>query len=94
MDVDKKFLAKANEKLKDKDVISILKWAKKTYGAEVAMTTAFGYSGMALLDHVMKVMPDMKIYFIDTGFHFKETLDFCDQIKKEWDSKFCCALEN
>jgi phosphoadenosine phosphosulfate reductase len=84
MDIDKNLLAKANEKLTDADVITVLKWAKKTFGDSVAFTTAFGYSGIAILHHALQVWPDIKVYFIDTGFHFKETLEFCKDITEKW----------
>ena len=84
MEIDKKELAKANEKLTDADVNTILQWTKDTFGDSFAFTTAFGYSGIAILHHALKFWPDMKIYFIDTGFHFKETLEFKDYIKEEW----------
>jgi phosphoadenosine phosphosulfate reductase len=83
--IDKHFLAKANKKLSNEDVSTVLNWTKKTFGTEeVAMTTAFGYSGLVLLHHVINIIPDINIYFIDTGYHFQETLDFCDKITDEW----------
>lgn len=84
-ELDKHFLAQANEELSDKDVYTVLNWTKDVFGVgEVALTTAFGYSGLALLRHVIKIMPSIQIYFIDTGFHFKETLDFCEKITDKW----------
>ena len=88
MDVDIKFLAQARNKLSDADVFTILKWTKKTFGNNVAMTTAFGYGGVVLLHHVLKIIPDLKIYFIDTGFHFPETLKLMQNLEKRWDIKF------
>ena len=80
------FLKEANEMLQDKDVMTILTWAKDTFGMnEISMTTAFGYSGIVLLHHVIAIMPRIQLYFIDTGFHFQETLEFCDFIQKKWD---------
>ena len=84
METYKKFLAEANKKYTDADVETILKWTKKAFGESFAFTTAFGYSGIAVLHHALKIMPDMKIYFIDTGFHFKETLEFCKEITEKW----------
>jgi len=84
MEIYKKFLAEANKKYSNSDVDTILKWTKNTFGESFAFTTAFGYSGIAILHHALKIMPDMKIYFIDTGFHFKETLDFCKEITEKW----------
>ena len=79
-----KFLAGANKKYSDADVETILKWTKKAFGESFAFMTAFGYSGIAVLHHALKIMPDMKVYFVDTGFHFPETLEFCDYITDKW----------
>lgn len=82
--IDREKLAEANERLANADTMTILKWAKETFQDDIAMTTAFGYSGLVLLHQALQVMPDLKIYFIDTGFHFPETLEFCEKIRKEW----------
>lgn len=83
--IDKKFLAESNKRLYNEDIYTILKWTKEVFGSnDVAMTTAFGYSGLVLLHHVRDIIPDIKIYFINTGFHFQETLDFCNNISSEW----------
>jgi phosphoadenosine phosphosulfate reductase len=82
--LDCRMLADANQRLAHADVPTILRWARETFGDDLSMTTAFGYSGIALLHHVLKIMPDIKLYFIDTGFHFPETLEFCDRLKDLW----------
>lgn len=84
MTVDVDTLAKANERLANADVMTILRWAEETFGDDAGMMTAFGYSGLVLLHHALQVMPDMKIYFIDTGFHFPETIAFRDEISRKW----------
>nr|HPK03349.1 phosphoadenosine phosphosulfate reductase family protein [Candidatus Sumerlaeota bacterium] len=56
----------------------ILEWAWATYGDRLMTTTAFGYSGMALFHMMAQVAPRVPIYFIDTGYHFAETLQFRD----------------
>ena len=81
---DRQMLADANRRLSHADVPTILGWAKKTFGADLSMTTAFGYSGIVLLDHVLKIMPNIRLYFIDTGFHFPETLEFCYRLRELW----------
>lgn len=80
MEINKDMLDKANHKLKHASVEKVLEWTFETFQDDVAITTAFGYSGMALLHHAIKINPDLKVYFIDTGFHFKETLQFCERV--------------
>lgn len=78
------FVAAANERLAGADIPTILRWAAERFPGRVAMTTAFGYSGMVLLHHAVQHMPEMKVYFVDTGFHFPETLEFAERIRREW----------
>ncbi len=62
----------------------ILLRAKKEFGGSLAMTTAFGYTGIVLMHFVKDIIPDIPIYFIDTRFHFEETIKLAKKIKKEW----------
>lgn len=61
-----------------------LKLVAKQYDNRLIATTGFGYSGMVLLSHVKEVIPELPIYFIDTGYHFQETLDLRDKVISEW----------
>ncbi len=84
MRYDNQFIEKANRGLESKDVNRILDWAFETFGDDVGMTTAFGYSGVVLLHHVLRIKPDIALYFIDTGFHFQETIDFAETLAEDW----------
>jgi phosphoadenosine phosphosulfate reductase len=84
MTLDGHTLAEANKRLANADSMTVLEWTRDTFGDEVGMTTAFGYSGLALLHQALQIMPELKIYFIDTGFHFAETLEFSEQLTEEW----------
>ncbi len=64
--------------LSGKPPIEIIRWAWETYGERLMTTTAFGYSGMAMLHMLSKVAPDVPIYFINTGYHFSQTIEFRD----------------
>lgn len=66
------------------DVRENLKWIKNNIGNEVGMTTALGYSGIALMHHIKEIMPEIDVFFIDTGYHFAETLNLFKELKKEW----------
>lgn len=70
--------------LADMDVEKMLTWAADRFGDRLGMTTAFGYSGIVLMDHIRKLGIDIDIFFIDTGFHFQETLDLAARIRDEW----------
>jgi len=42
----------------------------------VLVTSSFGTSSAVLLHLVSRIKPSCPIYFIDTGYHFEETLDY------------------
>jgi phosphoadenosine phosphosulfate reductase len=53
----------------------ILAWALEHFRPHVLMTTAFGLHGVALIHMVQELEPELPILFIDTGYHFPETLE-------------------
>lgn len=77
-------LKEANELLLKASTEEIIQWTYDNFGESIAVTTAFGYSGVAMIDMVRKVIPDLKLFFIDTGFHFKETIDISYQLEDFW----------
>jgi phosphoadenosine phosphosulfate reductase len=51
----------------------IIRWAVNTFGSNLALATSF--SDTLLVDLALQVDPDIEVVFLDTGFHFAETLD-------------------
>jgi phosphoadenosine phosphosulfate reductase len=62
----------------------VLKWVISNLYPDVAMTTSFQASGMVLINFLREIQPNFPIYFIDTGYHFPETLGFRDRLVQEW----------
>ena len=60
----------------------LLRWAKENFGEKIFMTSAFGINGIVLLDIIKEDIPSVPVCFINTGFHFKETLDVKDHYTK------------
>jgi phosphoadenosine phosphosulfate reductase len=52
---------------------------------EILVTTSFGTKSIFLIHLISQVNPGQKIYFVDTGFHFKETLLYKDLIEDIYD---------
>lgn len=50
---------------------------------EVLFTSSFGASALLLLDLVSKVNPKQHVHFIDTTYHFKETIHYKNNIASE-----------
>ena len=58
----------------------ILAWAYSTYGDRVAMSTAFGPSGVVMMHLASRMNPGARVFFVDTGYHFDETLSMVERI--------------
>lgn len=63
---------------------AVLGWAVEAFGPGLALATSFGRDGLVLLDHLRRSRAAVPILFIDTGFHFPETLRFRDEIAAAW----------
>ena len=65
--------------------VGALAWTFASYGQKAAMSTAFGPSGIVLMDLAAKINPGARVFFIDTGYHFEETLQMIDRVQKRFD---------
>lgn len=75
----------------------ILHWAWKNFAPDLVASSSFQIQSLPLLHMLSLTVPDIPILFIDTGFHFKETLRFRDRlaakfnlnleiVKPDWDT--------
>tara|TARA_Y100000034_G_scaffold128614_1_gene183559 strand:+ start:543 stop:1247 length:705 start_codon:yes stop_codon:yes gene_type:complete len=61
-----------------------LKWSLTTFGSLVAVSSSFQTQSLPLLYLISEVVPEVPVLFVDTGFHFPETLEFRDQIVEKF----------
>lgn len=66
--------------------LDILRWAAETID-RLAVATSFQSSGLVILHLLKELRPDLPVLFLETGFHFPETLEFKDHITQAWDLK-------
>jgi phosphoadenosine phosphosulfate reductase len=52
--------------------------------SEVLVTSSFGVNSAFLLHLLSKLRPSQKIHFIDTTYHFEETLAYKKYLTKKW----------
>lgn len=64
----------------------VLEWAASTID-RLAVATSFQASGLVILHLLRDLRPDLPVLFLNTGFHFPETLAFRDRLIEEWDLK-------
>lgn len=55
------------------DPTDVIAWAAAEFGSRLCLTASF--ADTLLIDFATRVDPDIEVVFIDTGFHFPETLD-------------------
>jgi phosphoadenosine phosphosulfate reductase len=77
-------LQKLNDQFAAAEPEGILGWAVRVFPSQTAMTSSFQASGIVLLHMLRKIAPGFPIYFIDTGYHFPETLEFKAHLTHEW----------
>lgn len=77
-------IAAANRHLTDAPAETILRWAVCTFRDKLTMATAFGAEGCCLLHMLAEIDPDMRIFNLDTGYQFPETLQLRERIRERY----------
>ncbi|MEZ4471843.1 MAG: phosphoadenylyl-sulfate reductase [bacterium] len=74
------------EDLEHADTRRILEWSFSTYGEDrIALSSAFGPSGVVLMHLASQVCPGARVFFVDTDFHFIETLAMVERLQAAMD---------
>ncbi len=73
-----------SEELERADAREVLEWVS-AHVKRLAVTTSFQSSGLVILHMLRAIRPDVPVLFLNTGFHFPETLAFRERMTKEWD---------
>lgn len=69
-----------NKELERMSAFEILKWATLSFPGQCAASSSFQTQSVPLLHLISKLEADVPVLFLDTGFHFKETLTFRDNL--------------
>ncbi len=75
-------LSTINEKLGNLPPQEIIRWAWDAFGRDVVVSSSFQTQSLPLLHMIATSTPEMVVLFLDTGYHFSETLAFRDQVVK------------
>ena len=62
----------------------ILRWAVETYHPRLTMATAFGPEGCVILHLLSEIEPKVRVFNLDTGYQFTETLELRDRIAERY----------
>jgi 3'-phosphoadenosine 5'-phosphosulfate sulfotransferase (PAPS reductase)/FAD synthetase len=60
----------------------IVRFAWETWGPDAAMQSSFGADSASLLHLATRVVPDIRVLFLETHYHFPETLRFKEELTR------------
>ncbi|WP_406674418.1 phosphoadenylyl-sulfate reductase [Nonomuraea sp. N2-4H] len=69
--------------LEDAPAREVIRWAAATFGDRLCLTSSM--SDALLIDLVSRVKPGVDVLFIDTGYHFAETIGTHDAVRQVYD---------
>ncbi len=69
-----------NARLADARPQEILRWAVDEFHPRLTMATAFGPEGCVILHMLSEIEPRVRVFNLDTGYQFPETLELRDRI--------------
>ena len=75
-----------NARFEDQSPQAVLRWALRESGLErLAIASAFQAEGTCVIHMATRIQADVPILFLETGFHFAETLAFKQQLAEMFD---------
>ncbi len=73
-------LSRVNELLTRATPREVLEWAVERFFPRLTMATAFGAEGCVLIHLLAEIEPRVRVFNLDTGYQFAETLELRDRI--------------
>jgi phosphoadenosine phosphosulfate reductase len=76
------YLAELNRRFEPQSASAIIRWAVDTFHPHLCMTASM--TDAVLIDLAVKVEPAIEVVFIDTGYHFPETLETMERVRRHY----------
>lgn len=74
-----------DRKLVRKGPEAIVRWARESCADDIILTSSFGGESAVMLHLVSRIIPSIRVVFIDTGYLFPETYRFMEQLRERLD---------
>lgn len=71
-----------HQQLADVEPDQIIRWAAQQFGDGLAMSSSFGAQSAVMLHLVTRILPDIPVILIDTGYLFPETYRFAEKLRQ------------
>ncbi|MCU7920326.1 MAG: phosphoadenylyl-sulfate reductase [Candidatus Thiodiazotropha sp. (ex Dulcina madagascariensis)] len=78
-------LERLNRKLEKLTAEQRIEWALRHLPGKHIMTSSFGIQGALMLHLVTRIIPDIPVVLVDTGYLFPETYQFIEQLTERLD---------
>ena len=75
-------LAALNAEFEQSSASRIVQWAADRFGPHLALAASM--TDAVLIDLAVKVAPAIEVVFIDTGYHFPETLETVETVRRRY----------
>lgn len=75
-------LEKLNQEFETKKPEEILAWVTGEFGGRIALSSSFGPESGVLLHMASRLDPAVPVLFLETGYHFPETLEYREALTK------------
>src|SRR5437867_13282150 len=77
-------IAIASQELAQATPQEILRWAVRQFFPRLTMATAFGAEGCCIIHMLAEIEPRVRIFNLDTGYQFPETLELRERIAQRY----------
>jgi phosphoadenosine phosphosulfate reductase len=81
----------ASKQLAGKSALEVFQWAVDTFGDELAIGSSLGAEAMVVMDMITPLKPDVPFIFLDTDFHFQDTLDLLGKARFRYKANIVIA---
>jgi len=75
-------LAELNREFEHLSASKIIQWAVDTFAPHLSLSSSM--NDAVLIDLATKVHPGIEVVFIDTGYHFPETLETVEMVRRRY----------
>src|ERR1700732_1709639 len=83
-EISQEEIAAGSRKLEGQTPQAVLRWAGGAYHPRLTMATAFGAEGCCLIHMLAEIEPGVRIFNLETGYQFAETLALRERLKERY----------
>jgi len=81
--IDPGELARRSVEFETEPAEKVIKWTLDRFGGSIALACSF--QDCVIVDLLVRVDPGIEVIFLETGFHFPETLAFVEEVRELFD---------